>query len=57
MISRPEAGSRPPVKDQVMPRKPTADEMLRAEKEIGKNIPEAMKGLDTEDVGDVEDEE
>lgn len=38
-----------------MPRKkePTREDMLRAEKEIGENLPEEMKGLDTEDVGDV----
>lgn len=29
--------------------------MKKAEKEIGKNIPEEMKGLDTEDVGDAEE--
>ena len=28
--------------------------MEKAEKEIGKNIPEGMKGLDTEDVGEPE---
>lgn len=26
--------------------------MRKAEKEIGENIPEGMKGIDTEDVGD-----
>lgn len=31
-----------------------ANVMQKAGKEIGKNIPEAMKGLDTEDVGDVD---
>ena len=30
------------------------EEMRKAEKEIGKNIPEEMKGLDTEDVGEPE---
>jgi hypothetical protein len=33
-----------------MPRKKTAEDMEKAEKEIGKNIPEEMKGLDTEDI-------
>lgn len=32
---------------------PTRDDMRRAEKEIGENIPDEMIGLDTEDVGDL----
>lgn len=38
-----------------MPRKkePTREDILRAEREIGQNIPQEMLGLDTEDVGDV----
>lgn len=31
-----------------------AEKMRKAEKEIGENIPEGMKGLDTEDVGEVD---
>jgi hypothetical protein len=37
-----------------MPKEKGAEEMEKAEKEIGKNLPDEMKGLDTEDVGDVE---
>lgn len=36
------------------PKTPTREDMKRAQKEIGENIPEEMLGLDTEDVGDVE---
>ncbi|HUR69671.1 MAG TPA: hypothetical protein VM370_10535 [Candidatus Thermoplasmatota archaeon] len=35
----------------------SAEKMRKAEKEIGENIPDGMKGLDTEDVGDVEPDE
>jgi len=31
-----------------------AEKIRKAEKEIGENIPEGMKGLDTEDVGEPE---
>lgn len=31
---------------------PDENPMRKAEKEIGANIPEEMKGLDTEDLGD-----
>lgn len=34
-----------------MPADRTREELKKDEKEIGKNIPEGMKGLDTEDVG------
>lgn len=37
-----------------MPGKPSKDDMRKAEKEVGENIPSEMMGLDTEDVGDVE---
>ncbi|HUR69437.1 MAG TPA: hypothetical protein VM370_09340 [Candidatus Thermoplasmatota archaeon] len=33
-----------------------ADKMREAEKEIGENIPDEMKGLDSEDVGDADRE-
>lgn len=33
---------------------PTAEDMYRAELEVGANIPDEMVGLDTEDVGDVD---
>lgn len=33
---------------------PTRDEMRKAEKEIGENIPQGMIGLDDADVRDVE---
>lgn len=33
---------------------PTREDLAKAELEVGKNIPEGMIGLDTEDVGDVE---
>lgn len=35
-----------------MPGETSKKDLLKAEKEIGKNIPEGMKGLDTEDVGE-----
>lgn len=34
---------------------PTRDDMRRAEQEIGDNIPDEMIGLDTEDVGDLDE--
>lgn len=40
----------------VMPLDKDAERMRKAEKEVGENLPEEMKGLDTEDVGDVEEE-
>ena len=33
---------------------PTKEQMLKAERDVGKNIPDEMVGLDTEDVGDVD---
>lgn len=33
---------------------PTREDMMRAEKEIGENIPDEAIGLDTEDVGEVQ---
>ena len=33
---------------------PTKDQMLKAEREVGENIPDEMVGMDTEDVGDVD---
>ena len=39
-----------------MPGTKDAERMKKAEKEVGDNIPEEMKGLDTEDLGDVDDE-
>lgn len=35
-----------------MPADRSREDLKKAEKEIGKNIPEEMKGLDTEDVGE-----
>lgn len=32
----------------------TREDLERAEREVGKNIPDEMVGLDTEDVGDVD---
>ena len=40
-----------------MPTAPDAEKMKKAEKEIGENIPEEMKGLDTEDLGNAEPEQ
>lgn len=34
-----------------------AEGMRKAEKKVGENIPEEMRGLDTEDLGAVEDED
>ena len=33
---------------------PTDKDMLKAEREVGENIPDEMVGLDSEDVGDVD---
>ena len=40
-----------------MPAPRDAEKMKRAEKEVGENIPDEMIGLDTEDVGDVGDDD
>lgn len=40
-----------------MPAKPHREDILRAQKEIGKNIPEEMRGFDSEDLAQLKEPE